>query len=60
LFGGSPNNHVLATNIIVTLIRVADSSGCFTVFQNQRIKQDFTSINYYYKDGTGHIKFAIG
>jgi len=41
-------------------IKVVNSSGCFTVFQNQRIKQDFTSINYYYKDGIGHIRFAVG
>lgn len=41
-------------------IKVVDSSGGFTVFQNQRIKPDFTSINYYYKDGTGHIGFAVG
>ena len=41
-------------------IKVVDSSGNFTVFQNQRIKPDFTSIDYYYKDGTGHIKFAVG
>lgn len=41
-------------------IKVVDSSGGFTVFQNQRIKQDFTFINYYYKDGTGHIGFSVG
>ena len=41
-------------------IKVVDSSGNFTVFQNQRIKDDFTSINYYYKNGTGQIKFAVG
>jgi len=41
-------------------IKVVDSSGGFTVFQNQWIKQEFTSINYYYKDGMGHIKFAVG
>ena len=41
-------------------IKVVDSSGGFTVFQNQWIKEDFTSINYYYKNGTGHIRFAVG
>jgi len=41
-------------------IKVVDSSGGFTVFQGQRIKNDFTSITYYYKNGTGHISFAVG
>jgi len=50
----------LDNNIHMWDIKVVDSSGGFTVFQNQRIKQDVSSINYYYKDGTGHIGFAVG
>lgn len=41
-------------------IKVVDSSGNFTVFQNLQIKQEFTSINYYYKNGSGRIRFAVG
>jgi|GEM_PF-3181296 len=41
-------------------IKIVDSSGNFTVFQRQRIKRDFTSIDYYYKGGTGYIRFAVG
>lgn len=41
-------------------IKVVDSSGSFTVFQKLRIKQDFTSMDYYYKNGSGCISFAVG
>ena len=41
-------------------IRVVDSSGLFTTFQNLQIEPDFTSIDYYYKNGSGHIRFAVG
>lgn len=41
-------------------IKVVDSSGHFTVFQGMEIRCEFTSINYYYKDGSGRIKFAVG
>jgi hypothetical protein len=41
-------------------IKIVDSSGSFTVFPNLQIKRDFTSINYYYKDGIGRISFAVG
>ncbi|MBP2628244.1 MAG: hypothetical protein H6Q69_130 [Firmicutes bacterium] len=41
-------------------IKVVDSSGNFTVFQSMQIRQEFTSIAYYYKDGSGRIKFAVG
>jgi len=50
----------LNDNVYKWDIKVVDASGNFTVFQNQRIKHDFTSIDYYYKDGTGQIKFAVG
>ena len=41
-------------------IKVVDSSGRFTVFQDLLIKADFSSIDYYYKDGSGQISFAVG
>jgi len=41
-------------------IKVVDSSGNFTVFQKQQIKQEFTSMDYYYKNGSGCIRFAVG
>ena len=41
-------------------IRVVDSSGNFSTFQNLQIKPEFTSINYYYKNSSGQIQFAVG
>lgn len=53
-------NFNLDSSVCKWDLKVVDSSGNFTVFQNLQIKQEFTSINYYYKDGTGRIRFAVG
>lgn len=41
-------------------IKIVDSSGNFMTFQNLWINPEFTSINYYYRDGSGYIEFAVG
>lgn len=41
-------------------IKIVDSSGQFTTFQNWRIQRDFTSLSYYFKNGSGTILFAVG
>lgn len=41
-------------------IRIVDSSGSFTTFQNLRIKPEFTSIHYFYKNGSGQFHFGVG
>ena len=41
-------------------IRVVDSNGNFATFQNIRIKPEYTSIQYYYMNGSGQIRFSVG
>lgn len=41
-------------------IKIVDSSGSFTVISDLQIKREFSSINYYYKDGAGQLRFAVG
>jgi len=68
VLGGKELRYGKQRNIVFNLdenvckwdIKVVDSNGNFTVFQNQQIKQEFTSIDYYYKNGSGHIRFAVG
>ena len=41
-------------------IKVVDSRGRFTVFPRQEIKDDYSSIDYYHRDGQGQIGFGVG
>ena len=51
---------LLDRSVCVWDIRVVDSSGNFATFQNIRIKPEYTSINYYYINGSGQIRFGVG
>ena len=62
LAGGRQRNVVfsLAGSVCGWDIKVVEASGNFTTFQSQRIKPDFTSMFYYYRQGSGQIQFAVG
>ncbi len=68
VLGGAQLRHGRQRNIVFNLnnnvstwdIKVVDSSGNFTVFQNLKIDPEFTSIDYYYKNRSGRIQFAVG
>ena len=41
-------------------IRIVESGGAFMTFQSLKINPDFTSINYFYKNGIGTFHFGVG
>ena len=59
---GAQRNVVVNIDSEVCLwdIRIVDSSGNFTTFQSLKINPEFTSINYFYKNGMGTFHFGVG
>lgn len=59
---GAQRNVVFNIDSEVCLwdIRIVESGGTFTTFQNLKINLEFTSINYYYKNGSGNFHFGVG
>lgn len=59
---GAQRNVVFNIDSEVCLwdIRIVESGGAFTTFQSLKINPDFTSINYFYKNGIGTFHFGVG